>query len=357
MALPVLRRLRQRLRPPRRLRLRRPGLFVLVGAVLLGLASLNTGNNLLYLLLGALLGIVALSGWLSEQAIRDVRVRRVLPRAATAGASARMEYLLQRGGRLPAYGLVVRERSPQPGVHFGEAWVPEMGPASSASVRSTVTAPRRGIYPLQGLVLSTAFPFGLFDKERDLDLPGSLVVWPRTDGEVRRPRVGGGGAARRHVGAGAAAGAARGDYRGLREYRPGDDPRDIHWRSSARRGEPILRQYERDATDAYWIVLDSAAADEASGEAAVEAAASLFAAGLWRGDRVGLATSAALLPPGAPGTTLERGLDALAGVRMGGPAAGVPPVPAAPASCVLVTAGAAAGDWGDVITAAAPVSE
>src|SRR5690606_25500212 len=88
------RRLRLALRPPRRLRLLRPGVYVIVGALLLGLATLNTGNNLLYLLLGALLGMIALSGWLSESTLRDVHVRRSLPVAVVAGESVRIDYTI-----------------------------------------------------------------------------------------------------------------------------------------------------------------------------------------------------------------------------------------------------------------------
>jgi uncharacterized protein (DUF58 family) len=145
----------------------------------------------------------------------------------------------------------------------------------------------------------------------------------------------------------AAAGAERGDFRALREYRPGDDPRDIHWRSTARAGEPIIRQYERDASDEYWIVLDTGAPDAAAGEAAVEVAASLMARAHERGDRAGLAAGAALVPPGSAGGRLEAALDVLASVSLS-PGAGVPSPPVHPERCVLVTARGGAGNWGDV---------
>jgi uncharacterized protein (DUF58 family) len=261
-------RVRLFLRPPRRLRTRRPGVFLIVGTLVLGLATLNTGNNLLYLLLGALLGTIALSGWLSEQALRGIRVRRVLPRAIRAGGHARIEYVVHnRKPRLPAHGLIIRELGHPPDALpasaavegrpvFSTAYVPVLEPGGYGRARAQVTAQRRGVFPLHGLTLGTGFPFGLFDKERDVPLAGSLVVWPRAHRPVRQPRVGGRMGAAQRSGAGAAAGSARGDYRGLREYRPGDDPRDLHWRSTARRGEPILRQYDRDATDEYWVVLD-----------------------------------------------------------------------------------------------------
>lgn len=206
----------------------------------------------------------------------------------------------------------------------------------------------RGVYPLQGVVLGTSFPFGLFAKERDLTLPGVLTVWPRTDRRVRLPRLGGRRGQRQEAAAGALPGGARGEYRGLREYRPGDDPRDIHWRTSARRGEPIVRQYDRDAADEYWVVLDTVAPDAAAGEACVEIAASVLDAATRRGDRCGLAVGAARVPPSAGPGGMEAALDVLAGAVLasdGGP----PALPAPAGSCVLVTARtAAAVGWGDV---------
>ena len=114
---------------------------------------------------------------------------------------------------------------------------------------------RRGIYPLGTVTLSTAFPFGLFRKERDVELPGEVVVWPRTDRTVRDPAPGVGRAPRAGVSARGAAG-TRGEYRSLRSYRIGDDPRDIHWKSSARLSGPVIREYERDGADTRWICLD-----------------------------------------------------------------------------------------------------
>ena len=68
--------LREWFRPPRRLKFTRAGGLFTFGVIALGFATLNTGNNLLYLLLGALLGLIVVSGWLSEQALRNLRIVR-----------------------------------------------------------------------------------------------------------------------------------------------------------------------------------------------------------------------------------------------------------------------------------------
>ena len=60
------------------------GLVFTLGAFAVGFAAMNTGNNLLYLLLGAMLGFITVSGWLSEQAIRGLVIHRHVPRAVVA---------------------------------------------------------------------------------------------------------------------------------------------------------------------------------------------------------------------------------------------------------------------------------
>lgn len=356
-------RLRRLLRPPRRLRVLRTGGFLIAGTLALGFATLNTGNNLLYLLMGALLGAIALSGWLSEQTLRHVHVLRITPMAVSAGEPVRIEYeLTSIGARMPAHGLEVREIMsaraamdsraaadlPEPRPQIIPAWVSVLAPRTHVRARAEFIASRRGVYPLDGVTLATSFPFGLFRKERDIDCAGSITVWPRTDRRVRAPAPAGRRGLRPREGERASALSGRGDYRGLRPYRAGDDPRDIHWRSTARRGELILREYEHDSSDEYWIVLDIVAADAAAGEAAVETAASLIEAAARRGDRCGLAAGSQRIEPGVAAGRTEALLDVLAAVRLerAGPAA-VPP--AAAGMCLLVTTRtASAQEWGDV---------
>src|SRR5690606_18873698 len=135
---------------------------------------------------------------------------------------------------------------------------------------------RRGIYPLRTLTISTSFPFGLFFKERDVELPGELVIWPRHDLALRAPAPGAGRSRALGVALARAMG-TRGDYRGLRPYRPGDDPKDIHWRTSARLQAPVVREYDRDTSESLWICLDLAGDPGDEAERLVEVAASLAA--------------------------------------------------------------------------------
>lgn len=339
------RRIRRWMRPPRRIRFSRTGWFFSAGSVLLGVAAIGTGNNLLFLMLGGMLGFITLSGWLSEQMLRRLEVRRRVARA-TAGEPARITYEIRNGNkRLPAFSVEAgEERSGARG------WVAVIDPGQAGSARAETAWPARGVYPLETITLSTSFPFGLFVKERDVDVPGEAVVWPRTDRRVREPRPAG-QRVRRSGETFAGNAGARGEYRGLRPYRPGDDPRDVHWKTTARVGHPVVREYERDRSRALWLCLDLKSADGEPAETAVEIAASLAAAAARRGDAFGLATQDARVRPGAGAAQLERVLDALARARFRPEAPRLePPVPAG--ECVLVAPSAPGAGWGETFTAA-----
>jgi uncharacterized protein (DUF58 family) len=228
------------------------------------------------------------------------------------------------------------------------AFVAHVPPRGEAEAHSTNSFVRRGVYPLRTLTVATSFPFGLFREERDLELPGELVVWPRAGRAVPEAASGGGRVAR----AGSAARGPRGhrgEYRSLREYRPGDDPRDIHWRSSARLRAPVLREYERDSSDTRWICLDTRGEPGDAAEVAVELAASLAARAAERGWPFALATPRALVPQGRGPGHLERVLDTLARVDFH-PSDPLPAPPVDPSACVLVSVNGAPG-FGEVVSA------
>jgi uncharacterized protein (DUF58 family) len=333
-------------RLPRRLHLHRAGWVFSIGAVFLGMAAIATGNNLLFLMLGAMLGIIALSGWMSELVLRGVEVRRRLPRGATAGASTRIGYQVTNRKRwLPSFALEIGEAG-----RAARAFVPAVEAGEVVTVWAEEVFAHRGIYPLQLVTVSTSFPFGLFRKERDLELNGEVVVWPRTDRPVRAVRRPADRSPRAGVSQANAAG-ARGEYRGLRDYRPGDDPRDVHWRSSARRTVPVVREFERDDAETLWICLDLRVPAGARAEAAVETAATLAARARDGGGSFALVTGDVRTGPGAGTAHLERILDLLAGARF---RADAPPLcgPLDPAAAVLVTAGSVHGaGWADALIA------
>lgn len=315
----------------RRIRLTRPGLFFTLGSFVVGFAAFNTGNNPLYLLFGAMLGLIIVSGWLSEQVIRGLSVYRRIPRGVTVGNPVRIRYQLwNRRRRMPSFALEVGERGLP-----GQGFIPTIPPGGSASALSQNRFVQRGVFPLEAVRISTSFPFGLFEKSRDIPLEGELVVWPRSDRPVRAPASLGSGIRSAGIISMGSVG-VRGEYRGLRTYRPGDDPRDIHWRTTARLGYPVVREYEQSGAEVLWICLDTRGEPGPRAEAAVEIAASLAAQAFQKGQRFGLALPGQVIEAGMGPGQMEQILGALARVDFSLHAAGPAP-PVSPARCVLVS--------------------
>lgn len=340
--LTTLREAWRKLRGWRRIRFTTGGALFSAGSLAIGFAAVNTGNNLLYLLLGAMLGFIALSGWLSERVLRGLEIRRRTPRGVTVEKPIRITYYVTNQKRLfPTLAVYLVENGlPEP------AFISRVGADESVTVGSENFFIQRGVYPLETLTLSTSFPFGLFVKERDVPLPGELVIWPRSDRPVRLPAPPGRRGRPQFSDSSGGAPGARGEYRGLREYRAGDDPRDIHWRTTAKLGRPVTREYDLDAAEVVRICLDTRGEPGEAAEAAIEVAAALAAQAYRAGRQFGMTTCTSDLAPGGGSGQFERVLDLLARVDFDPSAPRLAP-PVDPVRCVLVSLpGAKRGSYG-----------
>jgi len=102
----------------------------------------------------------------------------------------------------------------------------------------------RGLLATSGLAISTTYPFGFARKSRIFETPARFVVLPPVAEVDLGPRGSGGRGERERslrIGHGS-------EFRGLREARPGDALRDIHWKVSARGDRLIAREWEEEAT-------------------------------------------------------------------------------------------------------------
>jgi len=280
----------------------RTGIVFSLLTLAIAIVALNTKINFLVLVFGMLLSAIVLSFVLSRVTMRRLEFARALPEGVHAGEPLAVELrVASRKRRLTSYGLVVQDELPaglsaqRPG-----GVVLELPAGQSVPLAYRAVADRRGVYPFRTVSFSTRFPFGLFHQGRARALPGELVVYPRL-GEVAgeflaRARILASSAQRMR--------GARGEeeFRNLREYRHGDNPRRIHWKTSAKLGKPLVREMEALAGERALLLLDTRC--PASGEAALEAAVSFAATVardlMLRGFLVGLAAYAPELAVAAP---------------------------------------------------------
>jgi uncharacterized protein (DUF58 family) len=286
---------------PRRLRPTRAGWTFFLFTFGVGFAALNTGNNLLYLVLALMLAFLVLSGVLSESALRGIQVRRRLPSELEAERETLVTLeIANTQRRVTSFAVVIEDRitssagfdSPA-----GRCFALRIGPGRT-EVRSYRFQPRqRGPLEFQGFVVFTRFPFGLFSKSLTLDAPSCTLVYPATEAVSFPPDFGGSRAGAEGAGGGAGRSS---DVRGLREYAAGDALRRIHWPSSLRVGELTVRDVENEPEAEVEVRLRTLG--ERPGEAferRVSWSASEVASLLEMGARVALRTDREYFPAGA----------------------------------------------------------
>ncbi|HEY1784239.1 MAG TPA: DUF58 domain-containing protein [Pirellulales bacterium] len=224
--------------------------YLAVVVTVFGGAHLRDSNALL-ILGGMLLGPLLLSYWLPRRALRRLAVVRQMPSGVAASDRLVVELNITNRLRwLSAWTVdvqdVCRYDGPLNGIDTGSGRVlfPYLAPRASCRGVYEGIPPVRGRYLFGPLRLTTLFPLGLVRHRRWIDAPAELIVWPRlgrltTTGlrMARHTELASQRARRRQT-------RSELDFHGLRDWRPGDSRRWIHWRSTARRGQIVVRQFD-----------------------------------------------------------------------------------------------------------------
>jgi uncharacterized protein (DUF58 family) len=243
-----------RLIPEWEIRVTNFGLGYILMCLVVAIAALNTANNGLYLVLAAMLSAMVVSGILSRRNVRSVRC--VIDAAGEVVATrpawlrVRLENRLKTATAQALFFL--HEALP------GPLWVDPLGPGETREIVVEGVFSRRGVYREADAGILSRFPLGLFRKYRRASLAREIVVYPlpetvsvpelpAEDARAGRPhpRSRGGGS----------------DIRTLRDFAPGDDPRDLHWKQSARMRRWIVREREAERDRVLFLAVDNALPD------------------------------------------------------------------------------------------------
>ncbi len=132
--------------------------------LLLGFAAVNTGNNLLYLLVSALLGFMAVSGWLGQQNLRNLSLSLTLPHEIFVGQPTLIGVRVQnQRRRLPAFLIRV-------GLGVDEPLFPQIGAASHEERTMLLSFSKRGHHQIDSLWISSCFPINFFVRSLRVSL-------------------------------------------------------------------------------------------------------------------------------------------------------------------------------------------
>jgi uncharacterized protein (DUF58 family) len=297
----------------------RAGVGYVLVTLVIGVAALNTGNNLLYIVVAAMLAGILVSGFVSALVLRGLELDVRLPQHLFAGRAVPGRIVLRNSRRfLPSFSIRVvparREKKKQllkwkwepttfvfpskrpteqpwvrlpdrrlrrvtvaplpPGIFQGMAYFPYLPTCSELSADLELHFDRRGRYSEDSFGLATRFPFAFLTKTRHIALRREIVVYPPVDptdefyeilplinGELESYVRGRGS-----------------DLYRIREYMPEDSARHVDWKSSAKSGSLKVREFSREDERRLRLIFDNPASGTISSEAydrAVNLAASL----------------------------------------------------------------------------------
>lgn len=294
--------------------------YCLVGAMLLiGLAALNTGAPLLYLMFSMMCSFFILSALLATNTIRGIDVVRQTPKVWLAGVPCTIAIRIRNEKLLTSsYSLRGLDRLAD-GTLLGAVFFDRIDPRGAESTQEyECLFLRRGVYKLHEIDIATRFPFSLIERVLTCRARGDILILPQSipvDSALQAARSEFGEYETNRRGAG------MGLY-GLREYTPKMPARDIHWKLSARRGTLIAREYESEEKRRVCVILDNCVPKEKrvgaseAFERAIVLAASVVE-WLCRNDHeVELRTASGIVGFGSGETHLTRCRRALAELQM-----------------------------------------
>ncbi|MEP6994923.1 MAG: DUF58 domain-containing protein [Acidobacteriota bacterium] len=240
-----------RLIPDWEIRVTNFGLGYILLSLVVAIAATNTGNNGLYLMLAAMLAAMVVSGILSRRNVRGVLCEIETVGEVIATRPAWLKLRLENRLRASTAQAIFFLHESLP----GPLWIDPLEPGEKREIIVEGRFPARGVYRDADAGLLSRFPIGLFRKYRKASLAREIVVYPLPEltamppvppedsrGGRPHPRQRGGGP----------------DIRTLREFSPGDDLRDLHWKQSARMRRWIVREREAERDRVIFLAVDNA---------------------------------------------------------------------------------------------------
>jgi uncharacterized protein (DUF58 family) len=303
----------------------RAGVVYILFSLLITIGALNTGNNLLYIVLSAMFAAIIISGFASAMVLRDLELELRLPEHVFAGGQVPGRIVLRNHRRwMPSFSVSVVPPKPRarttkwawreevfafppgrpkqrqwfripdrslrrvptkaepPAVLTGVAYFPYIAAASEVSADLSLCFQRRGRYQQEAVGISTKFPFSLLQKTRSVPLAREIVVYPSIEPSSELFEV-------LPLITGEFETFLRGRgcnlYR-IREYMPEDSARHIDWKATARSGSPKVREFTREDERKLRIIFDNPAEGEISDEE-YEKSVQLIASLAWHFSTVG----------------------------------------------------------------------
>jgi uncharacterized protein (DUF58 family) len=236
-------------------RLTREGVIYLVAVFVLVFAAVNTGNNLLFLILACLLAGILVSGVLSRMVLTGIAMKFDLPEHIFAGQPVLAEIELRNEKQIwPSFSLRVLGASKKSATEIltRPVFFPYIPRISAARQKVELRFQRRGVYRQDAFGIRTRFPFGFFEKTRQVESNMEITVYPPVEPTDQFYEV-------LPLLSGEMASYFRGrghELHSLRDYQPTDSARIVDWKVTAKSGQLMVREFAREDERRVMLVLD-----------------------------------------------------------------------------------------------------
>jgi uncharacterized protein (DUF58 family) len=283
----------------RPMRFTRFGFFYILFTIAVGAAAINTGNNLLYLILGIQLSFIIVSGILSDSVLWGLSSRWHPLNDLFVGRPAQWTVEIRKGWFPSALVKLTGDWSSDV---RRSVWVPWVNSRKSAVATLELTPRERGWLYLKRVRYGTAFPFGLFEKTHGEVRSDRWLVFPRLlpipiKGLLAPEGDGANTPASQRSGEGSVPWV-------VRDYRAGDSLRRMDWKTVAKRGRYIVKEMEEDTDPAPVLMVTSWPQED--GERFISFIASLLWTANEQGRALGLCTPDRYFAGGSVTDSLRR---------------------------------------------------
>ncbi|NOY23888.1 MAG: DUF58 domain-containing protein [Acidobacteria bacterium] len=286
------------------MKLTREGKGLLITGVLVAMAALNTGNNLIYLLTALMLSLGLLDVVAGYSNLKKISADVVVEEPLYAGPGQTAFYRFF-NDKKHSSAFLVTLKDTDTGMF---AVAPRIDPDGMTEIKGVVTFSCRGRIRLSHMKLSSGYPFGFYRNVVKLNNPKSFLVYPELI-DVQGLLAG----VRSIAGSGALPHPSGEDFTDIRPYQQGDPMRDIHWKSTAKTGGLMVKEFRAGISRHVTVALDtSARATPEILEKGISLAASLVEALFSEGYPVRLKTLAQVSAPARSREQLYHIMDMLA---------------------------------------------
>ena len=237
-----------------RYKITRGGTLFILAIVLVGLAAIGSSNNLLFLILAAMLATLLVSGFVSRLCLAALQLDFLVPEHIPAGRSVPGKlYVRNQKWLMPSFSIRVEGiRQPNSPTLTSGVYFPLIAGGATLEETVEVRFPKRGAYRQNSFAFLTSFPFGFLEKSARVTLGREMIVYPSIDPwpGFEDLLAGIAGEIETHY-----RGLGRDFYR-IRPYEVLESARHLDWKASAHTGALQVREFAREQERTVEMFLD-----------------------------------------------------------------------------------------------------